>query len=329
MLSLSTKYYQILLTQGLLSGLACGLLYIPSVALIPLYFRHRRGLALGCALAGAPLGGIIYPIVFRALLNNPSAGFGWATRAIALISLLTLGSAALLLHPMKQLQRSGRDFFEWAALREVPFTAFVCAAFLIYCAWLVPYFLTPAFALSLGASADTSFYLLAVVNAGQLVGRLGPAFLSDYVGGEWMLLAAQVGSGILGLSWIAINSIGGFVEFQIFYGVVSGMTATLPAVVIPYVCPSLAVLGTRMGMVYASAGMGILVGCPVALAAIDPERGDFLGAQLWMGLCALVGASVYTIVAYAAAKQRKSVDKGKSDRPVLEKDLRAIFLRHR
>lgn len=36
MLSLSTQYYQVMLTWGVLGGICTGLLYIPSVAMIPL-----------------------------------------------------------------------------------------------------------------------------------------------------------------------------------------------------------------------------------------------------------------------------------------------------
>ena len=70
MLSLATDYWQVILSQGVLVGLCCGLLYIPSVALMPLYFKDRRGLALGLATSGASVGGVIYPIVFRRLLTE-------------------------------------------------------------------------------------------------------------------------------------------------------------------------------------------------------------------------------------------------------------------
>src|ERR1700712_1236207 len=45
-LSLCTQYYQVFLSQGVLLGICGGLLYIPSVAVIPVYFKNRRGLAL-------------------------------------------------------------------------------------------------------------------------------------------------------------------------------------------------------------------------------------------------------------------------------------------
>ena len=290
--------------------------------MISIYFRDRRGLALGIALSGASFGGVIYPIVFRALLK--SVGFGWATRAVAIIAFATLGTATILIRPMDRNRKPTKDFVELGAFKEYPFLFFLAASFFAYCAWLVPYFLTPSFAMSLGTSQDTAFYLLAVINTAQLFGRVLPAWLSDYYGGEIMLLLAEVLAGVLGLSWIAIDNLGGFIELQIFYGFVSGMVASLPAAVVPYICPSLNVLGTRMGMIYGAAGFGVLIGNPVALAASDVTSGEFFGAQLWMGLCALIGAGFLTVTTVAAFRQRHAADMFKQ-----QKSTPLNWIRHR
>ena len=146
-----------------------------------------------------------------------------------------------------------------------------------------------------------------------------------------MLLLAQILTAILGLSWISVSTVGGFVEFQIFYGFVSGMLATLPAVVVPYVCPTLAVLGTRMGMIYAAAGVGVLIGNPVALATLgnNGDRRDFLGAQLWMGLCAALGVGFFAITAIKAERQRKAVESVREEKPTAWEDLQALVRREK
>ncbi|KAI9687031.1 MAG: putative secondary metabolism biosynthetic enzyme [Bathelium mastoideum] len=309
MLSLSTRYYQIMLAQGVLTGLCCGLLYIPSVALMPLYFKDRRGLALGLATGGGSIGGIVYPIVFRRLLVM--LDFAWAVRIMGFIVLATLLLAALIIHPLDHIKKPTRQLFDLSALRELPMLAFIITGFFIFCAFLVPYFLTTVYAISvLHTSQDTAFYLVAVINAAQFLGRTIPAFASDFIGGEALLFSAQILGGILSFSWIAVNSLGGFITFLVFYGFASGMMATLPAVVLPYICPSLAVLGTRLGMVYAAAGVGTLISGPVATAAANATH-NFLGAQLWMGPCFVVGAACFTVTGVAAWKQRQWADRPK------------------
>lgn len=56
MLSLSHKYYQILLTQGICMGLGCGVLYIPGIALVSRSFTKHRAMAMGLVTSGAPVG---------------------------------------------------------------------------------------------------------------------------------------------------------------------------------------------------------------------------------------------------------------------------------
>lgn len=56
MLSLSTQYYQIMLTQGICMGLGCGVLYIPGLALVSRSFTARRAVAMGLVTCGAPVG---------------------------------------------------------------------------------------------------------------------------------------------------------------------------------------------------------------------------------------------------------------------------------
>lgn len=68
MLSLSTQYYQVFLTQGLAVGIGGGLLYMPTLALVSGRFARRRALALGVVTCGIGFG--------RSRLNIRSAYSG-------------------------------------------------------------------------------------------------------------------------------------------------------------------------------------------------------------------------------------------------------------
>ena len=56
MLSLSTKYYQILLSQGICLGVGSGILYVPSLALVAASFITRRAMAVTIVTAGSNIG---------------------------------------------------------------------------------------------------------------------------------------------------------------------------------------------------------------------------------------------------------------------------------
>ena len=62
MLSLCTKYWQILLAQAFCVGIGSGLLGLTSVAVIPLYFREKRMIATGIAATGSSTGTRLLPL---------------------------------------------------------------------------------------------------------------------------------------------------------------------------------------------------------------------------------------------------------------------------
>ena len=56
MLSLSNQYYQILLSQGFLSGIGSGLIYVPALSLVNTNFTTKRAIAMGVVTSGASVG---------------------------------------------------------------------------------------------------------------------------------------------------------------------------------------------------------------------------------------------------------------------------------
>lgn len=56
MTSLSTKWWQLLLSQGVLTGIGGGIFFCPSMGLIATYFSDRRALAVGIVSTGNSVG---------------------------------------------------------------------------------------------------------------------------------------------------------------------------------------------------------------------------------------------------------------------------------
>lgn len=53
MLSLAQEgqYYQIMLSQGVGMGIACGIVFLPAIGIIPHYFKKRRAVAMGIVMS--------------------------------------------------------------------------------------------------------------------------------------------------------------------------------------------------------------------------------------------------------------------------------------
>jgi hypothetical protein len=58
MMSLSTKWWQLLLSQGVLTGIGGGIFFCPSMGLIATYFSKRRALAVGVVTTGNSVGSL-------------------------------------------------------------------------------------------------------------------------------------------------------------------------------------------------------------------------------------------------------------------------------
>lgn len=68
--SYSTKLWQLYLTQGLMQSVGLAFISIPSVTIIPQYFKKRRVLAGGLASAGSGTGGIVFNLGMQKIVEQ-------------------------------------------------------------------------------------------------------------------------------------------------------------------------------------------------------------------------------------------------------------------
>ncbi|GMF54556.1 unnamed protein product [[Candida] boidinii] len=78
-----TTIYQFILAFGVCAGVGTSLLMTPLVGVISHFFLKKRAMAMGLAMMGGSLGGVILPLVLRELY--PKVGFGWALRIVGFI----------------------------------------------------------------------------------------------------------------------------------------------------------------------------------------------------------------------------------------------------
>ena len=74
-------YWQLLLCQGLMTGISCGMIFGPVLAIVGHWFRRKRALALGITSFGGAAGGILFPIATRKLFEDVGCVFSPRPRA--------------------------------------------------------------------------------------------------------------------------------------------------------------------------------------------------------------------------------------------------------
>lgn len=121
MTSLSTKYWQLVLAQGVCLGLGNGLVFCPALAVLSTYFTTKRSLAIAIAASGSSTGGLIYPVIVQHLL--PKIGFPWTVRILGFV-MLGLQAIYLTLMKTRLPPRKSGPLVEWSAFKEPSYTLF-------------------------------------------------------------------------------------------------------------------------------------------------------------------------------------------------------------
>ncbi|ETS74370.1 hypothetical protein PFICI_14236 [Pestalotiopsis fici W106-1] len=290
MCSLSHSYYQILLSQGVCSAIGVAAIFQPAISCLPAWFDKKRGAAFGIAATGSSIGGIIFPIMVARLI--PQVGFPWTMRicAFLILGLLIIGNLTVRARfPPNPKTMSRKDLHE-------PFTdikfIFICVGvlFLTFGIFIPINYITVE-ALSKGVASSLAQYLIAILNAGSVIGRLGSGALSDKVGVYNIFIFVCLLSAIFILAlWIPASGIGALIAFAAIFGCTSGAYVALATPIIAKISP-LPQIGYRTGLLYLFSSIGGLTTNPIAGAILDKWNGSYTGMKIFSGVLLLVGTA--------------------------------------
>jgi len=232
-------------------------------------------------------GGVIYPIMFRILLSQ--VGFGWSTRILGFV---ILGTSIVILATLRVRVKSPkkRVLFDIRPFKEPPFTLFTFCFVFAFMGLYVPTFYIESFAIDKGlVSEDLGAYVLPILNAAGVFGRVLPNFFADKSGPLNILTPFLTLSGVMVFGWIGVTNTGGLIVIALLYGFFSGAILSLPPMVVVSLSPSLGVIGTRLGTICAVASIGLLLGTPISGAILGPTR-NYTGLQAFAGVILIVAA---------------------------------------
>jgi MFS family permease len=278
----STKLWQLFLSQGICIGIANGLQFCPSMALVSTYFVKRRAFALGFTALGSCTGGVVFPIVVQQCL--PKLGFPWTIRIIGFI-MLVLNIITIALYRTRLPPRKTGPIVDWDSFKEAPFT--------LYCAGM--FFSIGSYGRNiLGVSYQQSINLLLVQICMGFVFRILPTYYADKIGSLNTLIPFTFICSIMMFGWIGVHSVGSLYAFAVIYGSASAVLQALwPAAITSLNrTPDLKKNGVRMGMAFTIVSFSSFTGPPLAGALIQYNGGSYTYANIWAGTTFLVGGSL-------------------------------------
>lgn len=293
--SLCTKYWQIILAQGVCLGIGNGLLFCPALSVLSTYFSTKRTIAIGISASGAALGGLIYPTIVGQML--PHVGYPWTVRIIGFVMLVAHIPPVLFFSPRVPPRKVG-PIFSWQEFKDTQYLFAALSCFLNFWGLYFAFFYIENFARDrLNASSATSINLLITINVVGVVGRIVPSLIADLrLGTINVLIVCSFSASIVIYCWQAIDSINGLFVFAGIYGVVAGALQSLIPALAASLTTDLTKIGSRLGMILTIVSFGPLTGPSLAGALIKGDAGRYNHAQLFAGTSILVGAGCAVFV---------------------------------
>lgn len=268
--SFAQETWHLVLTQGILYGLGAGCIYYPALTVLTHYFYKRRGLAMGIAVSGSGIGGLVLAPVTQKLIDV----LEWrrAIQIVALICFVVLAASAAVLKPLIPAKRKGG--LDFTLFKDGVFLRLYLLGIFMTFGYLIPYTFMAVQAQSIGLTVQDAATCILAANGMSALGRISMGYLGDKIGQIHILILSNMVSSLSQLVlWPLANSFPTLLVFSCVYGYFSGAFFTaFPLVTAHFYGESR--LASVAGMLFSCYAIGNLSGAPIAGALVDAIRTD-------------------------------------------------------
>lgn len=289
MASISTEYWQLVLSHGICVGIANGCLFAPGVALVATYFSTKKSLAIGISASGGAVGGLIFPVMVQKLL--PQIGFGWTMRSLGLVDAILLVTVNSFARQRVPPRRSGQ-FFDLPSFKDPTYLLYGIGMFFTFWGLYFPFFYLSAFAHDrVGFPQADAINLILLLNGIGIPSRIIANHIADRFFGPLnvMLVVAVMGSVVM-FCMIAVGDKAGIYVWTVAYALPGAAVQSLfPAVLGSLTAGDLSKVGVRIGMIFTIVSFAVLTGPPISGVLISAGNGSYKYAQIFAASSIMVG----------------------------------------
>lgn len=226
---------------------------------------------------------------------NYTAGLHWAIRAMAFLSLF-LGTLAILVLRVPDAsaaaRRPPRSLIDPTALRDWPFVLFVLGCFIVFLGLYTPFVHMQTYALHESiTSPSLALYILAILNASSIFGRVLPSLVAQHVGSMNMIIGTCIALATTSFCLTTTGtSLARLLAAAIVYGFFTGTFFALQPTIFWRLSVDPLTVGTRFGMAFVVLSVALLFGPPISGALLDNTGYD--AAWIWSGATILAGGGL-------------------------------------
>lgn len=297
MVSLSRHYWHFFLSQALVASVGSSAVFNACMSSLVTWFFRRRATAFGIMVSGSSLGGVCLPIMMDHMIDE--VGFPWMMRTMAFLFLALLSVACLTVKSRLPPRPRPFVFAEYLeGLSDPRMSVTVAGFFLFMWGMFLPFNYVILQAEAAGVSSTLVPYLLPILNAVSIFGRIVPGLVADKLGRYNVMIFIMFVSALFSLAvWIPVESTAGILVFAIIFGFSSGGYISLAPTLVAQIS-DIRQIGTRVGAAFAIQSFGALTGSPIGGAIVKRQHGDYLGLQLFCGCSMMAGVVVIIIARY-------------------------------
>lgn len=263
--SITTNRLVFLLSHGVLIGLlGNATLFSPLLANVARWFDRRRGLAIAVVTSSTSLAGIVWPEIFRFLIERN----GWQKtyQLYALFALVTMVPLSFLLRPKAPIIRDTDTHDQHTSnanvlgLKEKLALVLLSLAILGCCvAMATPIVHIVSYTTDLGYQLSTATAILTVLLGFSFVGRIAWGAVGDKIGGLRLLLMSSASQAITLSLYLNVDSLIGLYIVSGFFGIAFGGTIPSYTLIISEHFPSRST-GRCIAIVYFFGALGMAIG---------------------------------------------------------------------
>jgi len=311
------------LSVGIMTGLGFGLMYLPAMDIVELYFDRNLGLATGIAAAGSGIGQLVMAPLIS--LAKESLGLAFTLALLASTVFLATGFAFMYKQPKKgldlqppkvDLATQGEAKEGWlrsliscyvSLLKTPAMSVLLLSHFLMHLAIFAAFNFSADRAAHLGLDHRHTSYLLAIMGVSNCLGRIlygkaldafRPRTFAMTTGVLLVNAGAVAGSDCL-------TSFGGQAVYAAVFGATFGAYISSLMVVLRLVVVNGARVTEALGLSLLTFGLASLAG-PAVVGQIYDVYGSYRAGFLLVGGMGAVGALLLPLVQHLAHKAKQS-----------------------
>lgn len=298
-----TKLWQIFVCQAVLVGLSFAFIFIPGTLVLPTWFDKSRSTAMGIAVAGAGLGGVVFSLSLNKIIQE-TGNQRWALRTVGFITLATSFFATVFLrvrNPKKSalsdrlkpefMKRSARLIFDFTVFDNYPMVLLGVWFGLALLGYVIVLYSFSSYATSIGLSHTQGSNILAILNGAQVVGRPIVGNLGDYLGrsntSAFICLYVAV---LIFAFWLNTTTYAEQIALSVLIGMPVGVGSTMAQSLAGDILDK---LGRQSRLPAAWSGLNIIVALfslpaeVIALKLRKPSDGtrEYRNSQIFTGCC--------------------------------------------